>query len=401
MKKILVFLISCFIPFVCNADYVYSDDIAGKGLKYKVTDAVKTAWGNPTLNLTFIQDDSKDYGAFRIKQGWACCGNYTNTSIVLSSQDDVAVMAFVAHDITEHGAEFCLTQLAAASSNDKFELYHQQPRWPSLQCAWFCEPGWDGVGCMDNNKNLDSACNTTDYKQRINDVKAAIYEGKDAIGLHRLRIGVAEYTAVLDSAYIADKYWHEIVIGAVDFMEHGIVARPILVGSVGTHPLVTGVSTSGVASGKTKVLCAQGFTADENCGVSSKNCGKTLWCNGYSEEVYNAKASELEKVVNDYCTTYVCTGDKALSDDLKSCVACETDARTGRCDVVGNSLYGKCKKCAVGQFFNSTTCECDTARAITKDKMQYGKYRTDVVTNQCWTKEDVKSYKECVTEGLE
>ena len=55
MKKILVFLISCFMPFVCNADYVYSDDIAGKGLKYKVTDAVKTAWGNPTLNLTFIQ----------------------------------------------------------------------------------------------------------------------------------------------------------------------------------------------------------------------------------------------------------------------------------------------------------------------------------------------------------
>jgi hypothetical protein len=184
-------------------------------------------------------------------------------------------------------------------------------------------------------------------------------------------------------------------------MEHGIVARPILIGVVGDHPYVTWLSTSGVATGKTQVLCAQGFTADDNCNVSSKNCGKTLWCTGYSEDVYKSKAAELEKVVNGYCTAYVCTGDKALSDDLKSCVDCKVDARTGRCDVLGNSLFGKCKRCAVGQFFNSTTCECDAARAISKDKMQYGKNRSDVVTNQCWVKEDAKSYKECVLKSLE
>ena len=399
MKKILVFLISCFMPFVCNADYVYSDDIAGKGLKYKVTDAVKSAWGNPTVNQTYIQDDNKDFGAFRIKQGWACCGTSVASTTNISYGRDNAIMALIAHDITEHGAEFCLTQIGALYSSRKFDLIHQQPRWPSLQCAWFCEPGWDGIGCMEKS-GPETACNTTDYKQRIDTVKAHIYEDKDAIALHYGRMGVAEYTAVLDSARISGVYWHEIVVGAVDFMEHGIVAKPILLGSVG-DVWVPHVTSSGVASGKTKVLCAQGFTADDKCNVSSKNCGKTLWCTGYSEDVYKSKATELEKVVNGYCTTYVCTGDKALSDDLKSCVACEVGPRTGRCDVLGNSLFGKCKRCAVGQYFNATTCECDTARAISKDKMQYGKYRSDVVTNQCWTKEDAKSYKECVTEGLE
>ena len=400
MKKILVFLISCFMPFVCSADYLYSDSVAGKGLKYKVTDAVKSAWGNPKINKTYIQDDNKDFGSFRIKQGWACCGKTTNSSTTITREDDVAIMALVARDITEHGAEFCLTQLSAWSSSSRFDLYHQQPRWPSLQCAWFCEPGWDGVGCMESS-GPETACNTTDYRQRIDAVKASdVYSSRDAIALHQERMGVAEYTAVLDSAHVANRYWHEIVVGAVDFMEHGIVAKPILVGVVGEH-LHTDLSTSGVVSGKTKVLCAQGFTADDKCNVSSKNCGKTLWCTGYSEDVYKSKATELEKVVNGYCTTYVCTGDKALSDDLKSCVACEVGPRTGRCDVLGNSLFGKCKRCAVGQYFNATTCECDTARAISKDKMQYGKYRSDVVTNQCWTKEDAKSYKECVTEGLE
>ena len=400
MKRILIFLISCFVPFVCEAAYVYDNDIAGTGMKYRVTDAVKAAWGNPTLNSTYIQDESRDFGNFRIKQGFACCGTTTNPSTIINVNDDVAIMAFIAHDITEHGAEFCLTQLAATSANSRFSLYHQQPRWPGLQCAWFCEPGWDGVGCMEQN-GPESACNTIDYKQRINAVKGKIYEGNDAISLHNVRMGVAEYTAVLDSLYVNDKYWHEIVIGAVDFMEHGIVARPILLGVVGSHPAMTNVSTSPVVAGKTKVLCAQGFTADDKCNVSSKNCGKTLWCTGYTDEVYNSRKNELEKVVNGYCTVYVCSGDKALSDDAKSCVDCQTDVLTGRCDVLGNSMFGKCKRCVVGQFFNPTTCECDTARAISKDKMQYGNHRTDVVTNQCWTKEDAKSYKECVTAGIE
>lgn len=406
MKKILTLFVFSFFSLVCVAGY--ADDTAasydgtgGALLTYKVTDAIKAVWGNPKLNSTYIQDVSADYGEFRIKQGWNCCGEQLQNSTKIKEKDDQAIIAFVANNITEHGAEFCLMQLGVGSSSSKFYLYHQQPRWPGLQCAWFCEPGWDGVACMERT-SPETACNTTDYRQRINNVKSKIYEGNDAIALTRQRMGVFGYTALLDGLYIKGKYPHEIVVGAVDFMEHGIVAKPILVAAIGDHPAMTGLTTSGVAAGKSKVLCAQGFTADEKCTASSKNCGKTLWCSGYKEDVYKSKSSELEKVVRDYCVAYVCAGDKALNDDLTSCVECKADARTGRCDVAGHELLGQCKKCATGTFFNSATCECDAASAVaSKEKMQYGNYRTDVVTNQCWAKENDAEYKLCVMSSVQ
>lgn len=407
MKKILFLSFCCLLSVVCNAkDYDYTN---GWGLQYKVTDAVKNTWGNPKADLMNPQDQSVNYTAytdnanvdtlggrgFRIKEGWGCCGDTVQAAE--KDKDDLAIMAFVAHNITEHGAEFCLTELTVASSETKFMLWHQEPNWPGLGCHWFCEPGWDGEACQ-SQTNSDSACNITDFKSSIRAVSANKYEGKDALTVHKRRPGVAEFIAVFDSGYVRDRYPHEVVLGAVGFMEHGIVAKPISLGSVGDHPKVTWLTTSGV-TGKQKVLCAQGFTADDKCNVSSKNCGKTVWCDQDRGNKFNA--SIHKKQINGFCETFVCADTSMALNDKYECVSCSSTGLKGRCDVMGKPAFGKCVECGNGQFFNPATCECDTARRLSIADMQYGARQTDVVTNQCWTQNDTTSYKQCVLDVLE
>ena len=404
MKKILLFVFCTFISSTCNAIYYYETwNGYGSSLTYKVDDAVKSAWGNPTLSATFIQDASKDYGKFRIKEGYACCADSTPvTSSSFSSdksKDDVAIIALVAHNITEHGAEFCLTQFAAASGGSEFPIYHQQPNWPGLNCAWFCEPGYDGAGCLEKT-NENSTCDTTDYEKTYNTLHAnanyndGAYTGNDSITLHRKRMGVGEYTAALDFKKINNFYHHEIVIGAVDFMQHGIVARPVLLAAVGNHPYRTYLTSSGITSGIKKTLCAQGFTKNDKCEISSKNCGSNIWCNGYSDSKLNT--SIHNKQMSGFCNVITCKdGSKGLNDNFQ-CVDCGS-APNGRCDVLGNAAFGKCVKCDTGKYFDSATCECVVARRVTKEDMQYGSGGSSaIVSEQCWAKESFAEYRKCV-----
>ena len=407
MKKVLFLCICCLLSFVCNAkDWDYTN---GWGAQYKVTDAVKDFWGNPRLNLQNPQDNSVDYIAstdddksvdtldgrgFRIKEGWACCGGTVEAAEI--DKDDQAIMAFVAHNITEHGAEFCLTEITVASG-PQFSLWYQEPNWPGLGCHWFCEPGWDGEACQ-SQTNSDSACNITNFKERIREVAANKYTGNDALAVHGARQGVAEFMAVFDSGYVWGVYPHEIVLGAVGFMEHGIVAKPISLGAVGDAPKITWLTSSG-ATGKQKVLCAQGFTADDRCNVSSKNCGKTMWCDAKRGNEYYKEGTH-KKQINGFCETFVCADTSKALNDKYECVDCPSNGLRGRCDVISKPAFGKCVDCGIGQFFNPATCECDTARRLSVSDMQYGARQSDVVANQCWTKNDTASYKECVLEAL-
>lgn len=396
MKNVFVFFVFFLFAGVCNAaEYYYSSSIAGSGLTYKVTDSVKNAWGNPTVNAGYIQDQSTNYGNFRILDAWACCSTNSLPSDTgkIEVEDDGAVLALVARNITEHGAEFCLTQLAVGSSSSRFYIYHQQPNWPGLPCAWFCEPGYDGVACKDSTSE-DSACNTTDYAQWYSQRHSATpYKGNDSITLHNKRIGVAEFTAVLDSLDVHNFYPHQIVVGAVDFKQHGISAKPIVVAGVGNHPTTTFLTSSATTSGKEKILCAQGFTKNDKCDMSSKNCGSDAWCNGYSSSNFNSNIHA--KQLNGVCNVIVCKDGKALNSDF-SCSECSGGAKA-RCDASGNDLFGRCIECNIGQVMDQETCQCVSARRLSKEVMQYGNKTSSVVlADQCWTKEDSEEYKKCI-----
>jgi len=407
MKKITAVLFSCFVALEACADYEYT---SGWALQYGVTDAIKATWGNPSVDAQNPQDANRDSDVFQIKKGYACCVNdelYHPEAIENAPfcedngrkkpcKDSGSFMAFVAHNISEHGAEFCLTQFSAVGGTAKFSLYHQQPRWPGLGCMWFCEPGWDGIACQERT-SPEASCNMVNIKQSIANVKTKKYEGNDALAMHMVRQGFAEYMAILDSAYAIDKYPKEIVIGAVDFMEHGIVAKPMSVGAVGN--LGKSSVTSSTVAGKTKVLCAQGFTADDKCNVSSQNCGKTLWCNEGAGKYFDS--SKHVKQMNGFCETFVCKNYDEALDDNYNCKSCKSNGLNGRCDVLGKTTFGKCIECGIGQIFNPSTCECDVARTVSTAVLQYGTSRAGIVTNQCWTKTDAASYKECVLSAIE
>lgn len=399
MKKILLSFICCLMPFVCcSADYEHS---YGSGVGYNITDATKAAWGYPSVVTTSVVNTSVNYGKFRIQDGWACCGSGSSDEEKIKyaqtyGNDDQAIMAFVANIINEHGALFCLTQIHVGSSKKPFHLYYQRPYRPELQCAWFCEPGWDGDACSERT-NQTATCNTVNYSQEISRIKTSKYPNPDSITLHQMCAGFAQNVGLLDAAYVS-RFPHEIVVGAVDFMEHGIVAKPIVLAAVGNHPRITQLITSEANSGTQKVLCAQGFTADDKCNISSSNCGKSIWCDTEVGKYFNSKIHI--KQTNGYCDVFVCKDALTAFDDNFNCVSCQGTGK-GRCNVSGKPDFGKCIECANGQFFDSTNCTCVQARQLTKFMMKYGKNRSDDVSEQCWTKEDSTSYENCVMSAVE
>jgi len=395
-KKIFIAFVFLLLPSVGYSGYYDLDDSCmHTGLKYKITDTIKKSWGSPIINKTYIQDKTGQYAEFRIKEGWSCCGGDSAGDASKNNADDQAIIAFVANNITEHGAEFCLTQIYVASSSSGFYMRFQQPNWPGLQCAWFCEPGWDGTACTDKTSE-GAACNTTDYKSSIQAIKSrGPYSGNDSIRWNQGRMGVAEYVTVLDQQKINNFYPHKIIIGATQFNAHGIEAEPILLGAVGNHPIATVLTSQKAASGIKKVLCAQGFTRDDKCNVSSKNCGSDIFCTKEDEKNFSSKKGHA-KQINGICTSVVCAdGSKGL-DSSYNCVSCGDTIQSGKCSVYGNVSFGKCIKCAVGQYFDATDCTCKEARKFGTDALKYGNNKTEAASLQCWSLEDFAKYKECV-----
>lgn len=392
MKWVLFCLAVLIFPTVgITGEYDY--DATGGN----VSDTILNAWGAPKINPGFIQDASDAVGnAFTIKSGYACCGGHEEGTgkFYLNTEDDVAHIGFIAQkNVSEHGAEFCLTQVHAASSTTTFYLRYQQPNWPGLPCAWFCEPGWDGIECKEQT-SVNHACNTTNYAAAIDKVKKEVYSGNDAIAISGRRMGVADSVAFLDSLKIKDFYPHQIVLGAVEFKEHGIVVTPIILGAVGDHPIRTHVTAQKATSGARKTFCAQGYTNGEDCRVSSNQCGKEKLCVGYDEKKFDSKIHE--KRPNGLCSVIVCKDESKGLDSNYKCVDCLDNIKGGRCNVVEHDEMGRCVECPIGKFFDETDCACKTARVLSNNQMKYGQFEGDVVTKQCWTMNDSKAFLECM-----
>lgn len=399
MKYKLFCLIATLLPIGAYAGSYLTNPL----LVPNVNASIIAQWGSPTINSGFIQDkNGTEASTFKIKRGWSCCGNRIESgdkrgSANITSEDDEAIIAMLAQkNISEHGAEFCLTQAHVASSTKVFYMYFQQPNWPGLPCAWFCEPGWDGPQCMEQTSTAQ-ACNTTNYVKEIEQVKKAIYTGNDAITLHGWRMGVAENVAILASTHINNFYPHQVVLGAIGFKEHGIVVAPVTLAAVGDHPKMTALTAQKSTSAVTKTLCAQGYTNGEDCKTSSTSCGKDLFCTGYAEK-YDSKIHA--KKPNGLCSVIVCKDEsQGLNSEFK-CIDCEPNIQQGRCNIMDNSQLGMCIKCSVGKYFDETDCTCKDARVLTKQQMKYGPFEGDIPAKQCWTMTDLSAIKECMLSVL-
>ncbi len=465
MKKILFLLfVVSFVPTVSFAACTPASQW-GDGYEYSecafqaqtsLTNAVKSFWGDPKLSSGAILSGSgSSIGDFILTKGVHCgtCGKksdgvtptFVNNSTdhlkyeCASDQkkDDEAILAYVATDVSEHGAEFCLTQFTATSWSSAFFVYHQVPRMSinrnGLKCAWYCEPGWDGDRCMTRGIS-NGICEDISYRfkydgagidilvNKLTDVQK-YYSNKqfckhltDSNNKGNYCLSASEKTepaigktAVFDYKNVksGDKYYQQqIVIGATEFMEHGIKAKPIWLGGNGTHHQCGDADNwtkiyAKEIGGKERVLCLRGYTLNEKCEASSAQCDSAVsYCPGWRAQegidarggaaYFENKPDKYYVRLSDNCKEIRCrNGMNFSSDDNYACTVCnENGGLQGLCPATN-----KCVWCGAGKCLNKEKCSCDACSGVlTMEQMRLGPNKL----NQCWEILDADEFKACV-----
>jgi len=455
MKKVslLLFVVSMF-PTVSLAAYNCTPASQwGDGYEYsecdflnqpKLTDAVKKFWGSPKVSS--IVGGNGNIGDFILTSGMhcgACDGDdgkhftyhksstYGNVLFWGSScpadhpkADDEAILAYVATDVSEHGAEFCLTQFSSASwiSTPWYFVYHQLPLTAhgknTLKCAWYCESGWGGDRCM--TRGIDNFCE--DISGKLTDIRAGYRVNNSCKGgNYNLCLSIIEKTdpvigrtAVFDFKTLKSssdvRYQQQVVIGATEFLDYGIKAKPIQLGANGTHNQCNN-SGNGTqlfakeAGGQERTLCLRGYTLQNgNCVKACGGSGSIGYCDGWKAKdainfngrgasYYESKPDLYYSMLSGDCKQLRCiNGMNFSADDEYACTVCKDTVQQGLC-----RSTNKCKWCAAGQCFNPDTCTCDAcASVLTKDQMRFGPNKTD----ECWSVIDADDFRACVTGGI-
>lgn len=436
MKKIFLFFVALFFPVIgfgaCTPPsksgdgYEYSDcALEEQGL----SSAVKNFWGAPKIDSNEVLGQNGNTNQFTLYGAWECysCTDDTTCSLTAlrkdscnagEAKDDYNILAYVATDLSEHGAEFCLTHFYAASWGwPRFFVYQQLPLGGSdvIDCAWFCEPGWDGDRC-ETRGVVNVGCDSKQYDKVPNNISKK--PASEMVAAKETTDPVIRRTKVLDHRYTGalrkneggsdyHPYQQQIVIGATEFMKHGIRARPILLGAAGGHSewtagwtgllefkRATEVFSKYAEGGTEHVLCAQGYTKNDKCEASSSSCGANIpWCSGWkAQNIIDAgKYSEQKhySVMSGNCKQLKCrNGMHLLADDGYACSTCQETARSGLCP-----SSGKCVWCGEGNCINDNHCGCSACgNTLTEDVMKFGPNKTD----QCWTMTDSEAFKNCV-----
>lgn len=395
MKKFALILSLLVAPNLVSASSWYWTE--GIGL-----DSHGASWGYPTTGDTVVESSS-NVGNFEINK--KTLKKYHSDD--KNTKEYQTFVAFVAHEIATHGAQFCLTQIGAWRDSTSW-IFYMNPYVPgSFQCAWFCEPGYDGHRCHDET-SAASACDTVNYKNA--------YENEWKTGVKPSdiwsRASAAHMVDFFASKYPDGHFQQQVILGATEFKEHGLVVKPILLSRNGTSTSLGLASTP--ANGVTKTLCAQGFTKNDKCEMSSGTCGGDIpWCryfrenkewgqfvaNGYDSTLHYKEPSEEWIDTNDKskgkqaCYSPKCKNGMNFGTDLK-CSSCADTVMGGFCDIDGNANKGKCMNCNIGQYFDKETCECkQMSTIIDKKYLVSGPYDN----KQCWTIADTTEYKTCVT----
>lgn len=392
MKKIALFLIVLLYAGVARADYKYY------WLPWFYTGySADWNWGNPSTSDTVLENSADT--KFEI----------VKKDLTTGSAKYRAFISLVAHEVTEHGAKFCLQEIWGYASSDGFHRNeYQNPYVPGdFQCAWFCEPGYDGVGCTQASGGA-TACDMVDYEQAYSNLKSNAVPSNMGD-----RPGNADKVKFFNRYVASRNYEQHIILGAIEFKKHGIVAQPMLVSTNGTNSY-RGVSTAPASGGIPKTLCALGYTKNDNCDLSSTSCSTNVpWCRyfrenkewgqyvvrGYDSNIHYKEPDEEwiepgnQSKGRQSCYNPKCKNGFGFGTDLK-CSSCADDIMGGFCDNEENENNGQCMKCNVGQWFDKDSCSCkQISKIFDKKFLETGPYND----KQCWSISDIVEYKQCVT----
>ena len=322
--------------------------------------------------------------------------------------DEYGVVAVIARQIVEHGGYFCPQQIQCSNTNCRHKsntVYYDPTGFDASKCAWFCEKGYAGTNCAKLAIVTEGSSTPTNLNGLFAGLSMKTSGGGDG-GTEASNIGF--YTTYEDGYKM---YERDVLLGVIDFKEHGIVAGPIEVKcrtnqACGNWSYVDYIKR--FSSGKYKLLCAEGYVADQTgaeCVKLTQNMLDLLayedkpMCAGWLMEGYNPDIHRLDAEGD--CVKYLCKdATKAFpSAGSYECEDCATSIRGGQ-----STTNGVCVVCdRLGQYFDTETDSCKMADAYSNTDLQYGKGKnkdtnTDL-NKQCWTVVTPENYKTCVETG--
>ena len=327
-----------------------------------------------------------------------------------TESDEGAVLIFIAKQVKNTGAKFCLTQVQGENKDEQSPwLGYYNPSGNQFKCFWLCMPGYGGSEC---DEPAESAAEKLCDSQEIT---------REAFQDYRLATN--NNAPSLDSSWKLESWYngcsgnghtnqqHDAFIGISGWLPggHGAKVSSMIAWSdrYGWDPMTSDAKIT--TAGESIIMCAPGYKPNANntdcvainykmcCDVADIECiqSNANFCNGFLPEKYNPSEHNLDATGNGNCLRYFCKDSSqafpALGD--VSCMDCATGIKGGP-----SKDDGVCIKCATGQYFDSEANECKTARGFSKRVLQYGPSESKAanVNEECWTITDPDTYKQCV-----
>ena len=326
--------------------------------------------------------------------------------------DEWGVVGLVAEKIVEHGGYFCPYQVQCANKAKKkrtWTKYFSPNGFRYDQCLWLCESGYAGVNCTKQGEK-PLRYETALLNNRTNGLFAGLGIKSSGNDTNERSANVAAFREWgEDPKFVA-------LLGGVRFMEHGIMAAPVMIecGRDNWKKIDSFVKSVSVA-GTTKLLCAEGYKADANNAdcipivVAEEKVAaqdpqvqekieEEKFCSGFPKDGF--KSEMHHKITDGNCIKYFC-GDttKGFASSMDTnCINCSAGIRGGV-----HTQTGVCVQCSTGMVFDAKANRCVNATAYSKADMIFGKGQTKMtqpdLEQQCWTKTIPSEYVNCVKSG--
>lgn len=346
--------------------------------------------------------------------GNGLCSQDGNQGVGVSKgkRDQHAVLLLVAHEIADHGAKFCATQVQAIRNSlvDRPWLRYHLPNNDTRVCFWVCSDGYGGEGCSVENAQLVD--NTILSQSAFSDLKLSVDDSTNV-----MKVDFNKFPEVKNDVFFftnpgkykcnAYKTEHNAFFGVVSFTSdgHGVITKP-MVARVGYH---TGaereadIHVATIFDSLDGVLCLSGYHPEGdkcvlNDGIANQNQnnnqnGTILPCKGW-EGLPNSASYVKYYTKGMNCYQYRCKDEAQgfSSNTNLTCVACNDSVQKGV------NSDGVCITCEGTQIFDKETKQCRMSVEVTKQELAYGKTGSPAlnVSDQCWTKLERSEYVRCV-----
>lgn len=398
-----------------GAVFGMSDAMAAK---IKVDDSIRSAWGAPA---SLVKGFEHNLNAEACVGDKPLCAPWVNGKAGNikgkegTATDSGSVLMLVAHDMNEHGAKFCVTQVQVSNYdrdaacfiwawgvNQKGKVYttYYSPTGAATDCFWLCKDGHYGDMCSSTTPSTaydTEVLNADRFKGYKRITSASAQNIEDTIPMFYMN----DYAPSNYKDH--DGFEHDMFLGITRWTTggHGAWVAPVSLRS-GAHTKAedSGCGYEDLAITSTPILqlaanetlvCMDGYhhnAAKTDCIPFSKQVEEESnalkedkFCLGYDGYDSSWHTTRL----NGDCYEYRCIagyGFKSATDH--TCVECAGEPMR-----FGIAPNGVCVICPTGTYFDANATgagHCPTSIKISSEQL----------AGDCWHKTNLDEYKSCV-----